>query len=289
MAGITDLLNSLPEVWQEIMMRWGGVIIRLILIIVLVRVALKFGYSVLDKILMGKRKLVTLGDRVETFNGLIKSLWRYVVIFVAILMILREFVDITPILAGAGIVGLAVGFGAQSLVKDIITGLFIIIEDQFAVGDYISTGPYSGIVEQVGLRVTRLRDFGGQLHIIPNSKIETVTNFSDGPQRSLIDVSVAYEHNIDSVLEILREECERFSGEYPQVKEGPTVLGVVDLEDSGVVIRIIARVEPMQQWFIERELRRKIKNRLDEAGIEIPYPRRVVIARQENEQKKEQE
>jgi small conductance mechanosensitive channel len=281
MDSFKELLRPLPVLAQNLLIQWGGVILRLILIIILAKLVLRFGYSLIDRIFKDKNNIITLGNKSETFSGLFKSLLRYLIIFVSILMILREFVDITPILAGAGIAGLAVGFGAQSLVKDIITGFFVIIEDQFSVGDHVTIDSYSGIVEHVGLRVTKVRDFGGQLHIFPNSRIEIITNHSQGPQRALVDIPVTYEENVDHVLEALREICEKFSREYPAVREGPEVLGVVNLGDSEVVVRIIAKTEPMQQWYIERELRRVIKNHFEQTGIEIPYPRRVLLMRSE--------
>jgi len=118
------------------------------------------------------------------------------------------------------------------------------------------------------------------LHIIPNSKIEIVTNFSRGPQRALVDISVAYEENIDYVLDVLKELCEKFAADYPDITEGPTVLGVVDMGESDVVVRIIAGTQPLQQWHIERELRREIKKCFNEKEIEIPYPKRAIYVQQ---------
>ncbi|MDO9535717.1 MAG: mechanosensitive ion channel family protein [Bacillota bacterium] len=280
-----ELFLQLTLNWQEIVFKWGGVFLRLILILVLAKFVLRFGYSIVDRVFVDKHKSISFGNRVETFSGLLKSILRYLIFFVAVLMILREFIDITPILAGAGIVGLAIGFGAQNLVRDIITGFFLVIEDQISVGDFVTIESYSGIVEQVGLRVTKIRDFGGQVHIFPNSKIEIVTNHSRGPQRALVDVSVAYEEDIDHVLKVLEEICAEFSKEHPEVKEGPLVLGVADLGDSEVVVRIIAQVEPMRQWQIERELRRTIKRQFDKLGIEIPYPRRVLFTGKDKSKK----
>jgi moderate conductance mechanosensitive channel len=280
-----ELILQLTLNWQEIVFKWGGAFLRLILILVLARFVLRFGYSIVDRVFIDRHKSITFGNRGETFSGLLKSVLRYLVFFVAILMVLREFIDITPILAGAGIVGLAIGFGAQNLVRDIITGFFLIIEDQISVGDFVTIESYSGIVEQVGLRVTKIRDFGGQVHIFPNSKIEIVTNHCRGPQRSLVDISVAYEEDIDHVLEVLEEVCAEFSKEHSEVKEGPVVLGVAELGDSEVVVRIIAQVEPMKQWQIERDLRRTIKRQFDRRGIEIPYPRRVVYTGSDKSEK----
>jgi small conductance mechanosensitive channel len=175
-----------------------------------------------------------------------------------------------------------VGFGAQSLVRDVIAGFFIILEDQFSVGDYITAGNYTGVVEELGLRITKIRDFSGELHIIPNGKIEAVTNRTRGSMRALVEVSVAYEEDIDEVLAVLAELSARFGAETAEVVEGPAVLGVVALNDTAVVIRVIARTVAMAQWKVERDLRRAIKKELDARGIEIPYPRRVVYSRSDN-------
>lgn len=281
---LREYIQQIPEGWQKVFLQWGGGFLRLILIILLAKLALNFAYKLIDSIFMQRERGLSLGEKAQMFSGFLKSFLRYLVIFIAIMMILRELkVDLTPILAGAGIAGLAIGFGAQSLVKDIITGFFIIIEDHYSVGDYVTVESLSGIVEQVGLRTTRIRDFGGQLHIIPNSRIEVVTNFSRGPQRSMVDISVSYQENIDYVLDVLKDLCEKFASENPDIIEGPTVLGVVDMGESNVIVRITARTQPMQQWHIERELRREIKKSFDQKGIEIPYPRRVLFLQQDME------
>ncbi len=276
------LWSGLSWQWQELLVHWGGTIARLIVILVLAAIVLKLGNRVINRAFEESAKRAVAESKAETFSGMLKNVWRYVVIFVALMIVLREFeVDLTPAIAGAGILGLAVGFGAQSLVKDVITGLFIVLEDQFTVGDYVSAGNCSGIVEQIGLRTTKIADFGGQTHVVPNSMITLVTNYSRGPQRSLVDVSVAYEEDVSRVLHVLKELCEEIKENYPQLTEGPNVVGVVALGDSDVVIRVVAMAEPMSQWHVERELLRSIKLRFDREGIEIPYPRRVIYPRHE--------
>lgn len=175
--------------------------------------------------------------------------------------------------------GLAVGFGAQSLVKDILTGFFILFEDQFSVGDYIQTAGVSGVVEEVGLRVTKLRDFSGELHIIPNGTVDKVTNHNRGNMRAMVDISVAYEEDPDMVRRVLDEVAAEMEGSIPTIVEGPRALGIVDLTDAAVVFRVWAKTLPMEQWAVEREMRRRIKLAFDLQNIEIPYPRRVVISK----------
>jgi moderate conductance mechanosensitive channel len=261
---------------------WGERILSILLILILARLALRFGLKLIEKLFSTKESRHTLlaENKARTLSALLCSVWRYLVYAVTAVMILARLeIAIAPILAGAGILGLAVGFGAQNLVKDIITGFFIILEDQFSVGDFITTGTYSGIVEELGLRITKIRDFSGELHILPNGSITAVTNKTRGNMRAMIDVGVAYEEDIDHVLAALEELMRTFGENDPEVLEGPTVLGVVDLADSSVEIRIMARTVPMTQWRVERDMRRIVKARFDELGIEIPYPRRVIYDR----------
>jgi moderate conductance mechanosensitive channel len=273
---------TLREFLLSLALNWGQRLLSVLLILILARLALRFGLQVTDKLFTIRTdgpSLLSEGKN-RTLSALLKSLWRYTVYAVTIVMIMARLgLEIAPILAGAGIVGLAVGFGAQNLVRDIISGFFIILEDQFSVGDFITTGSYSGIVEELGLRITKIRDFSGELHIVPNGSIAAVTNRTRGNMRAMIDVSVAYEEDLGHVLAVLEEMMAEFGQNDTDVVEGPTVLGVVDLADSSVEIRIVARTVAMTQWRVERDMRRLIKARFDELGIEIPYPRRVIYDR----------
>jgi small conductance mechanosensitive channel len=206
------------------------------------------------------------------------------VAFTPILEILG--VNISSLIAAAGVGGLAIGFGAQSLVKDVITGFFILFEDQFHVGDYIETGGKSGIVEEMALRVTKMRDFNGDLHIVPNGSIDKVTNKCRGNMRALVEIGIAYEENIDNAIRVMDEVCKEVAHENDKIIEGPTVLGVTRLGEYDVIISVMAKTQPMEQWAVERELRKRIKERLDDRGIEIPYPRRMVIQSRETKQEK---
>jgi small conductance mechanosensitive channel len=223
-------------------------------------------------------------SRMRTLAGLLKSVLRYTVYFIAIVVILETFgVKTSSIIAAAGIGGLAIGFGAQSLVKDVISGFFIIFEDYFQIGDYVETAGVSGIVEEMGLRTTKLRDFGGQLHIVPNGEITRVTNHSRGNLRAMVNVKVSYEEDLDRVIKILEEVAEEIRQKRDDIVEGPTVLGVSDFGPSEAVITVWARTLPMQQWSVERDLRKAIKERFDREGIEIPYPRMVVVDKKNKE------
>ncbi len=218
--------------------------------------------------------------RAATLGKVLRNLLRIVVWSIALLMILKELkIDIGPLLAGVGIVGLAVGFGAQSLVKDIVAGMFILVENQYDVGDVIKVAGASGKVEKVTLRSTRLRDAEGKVHIIPNGSMDVVTNMTKRYSRFVLDIGVAYKEDVDEVMALLKEigaELQadpEFGG---KILEPLQVLGVQDLADSAVVIRSLFTTKPMEQWGIGREFRRRIKNTFDAKGIEIPFPHQTI-------------
>jgi len=263
----------------------------IILLIILASsvILLKLGHSFINHFIVPYGKKLNLKEnRVETLRSILKSLWNYFIYITAFLTILAQVFENTgfakTLLTGAGILGLAVSFGAQSLVKDVISGFFILMEDQFAVGDYVTIGQTSGIVEELGLRVTKLRDFTGELHIIPNGNITIVTNKTRGPQRALVDVGVAYEEDVEKVNQVLEKVCQQIKEKYGElIFEGPKVLGIVNFGPQEMVFRVVAKVKPMEQWTIEWELRKAIKEAFNAEGIEIPYPKRVFITREERE------
>lgn len=209
--------------------------------------------------------------RARTLGGLLQSMIRYVIYFITIVMILQEFkIDTTSIVAGAGIVGLALGVGAQSLIRDFITGFFIVLENQFAVGDYIVSGDMAGTVEDIGLRVTKLRDGNGVLHIIPHGAISRVSNYTRGHMQAVVNVPVAHEADIDTVFSLLDQACIFIAKEMVEVLEGPTVLGVVDIRSQELIVRLVAKTVPLEQGKVENALRYKIKSLFDEAHIPPP-------------------
>lgn len=264
-------------------LEWGAGILKAVLVIVAARLALKLGALFIDRLLAERQASLARHyideRRARTMGALLKSLIRYAVNLVALLALLGifGFKDvIAPLLAGAGVAGLAIGFGAQNLVRDIITGFFIIFEDQFAVGDYIALDGISGTVEEMGLRITRLRDFSGQLHIVPNGKIERVTNHSRGYLQAIVDIGVAYEEDLEKVIALLRAVCSEVAA-LPEVKEGPEVLGIVNFAPFEMVLRIVAKTEPLAQWRVERELRRRTKELFDREGVKISCARNVLL------------
>ncbi|XJZ27320.1 mechanosensitive ion channel family protein [Bacillota bacterium Lsc_1132] len=219
--------------------------------------------------------------REATLLRLIDNILSYVVYFIAFMMILSVLnIDVKALLAGAGIVGLAVGFGAQSLVKDILSGFFIIFEDQFSVGDHIRVGQFEGNVEAIGLRTTKIKSWTGELHILPNGSINQVTNYSLNNSVAVVDVGIAYEEDIEKAEKVIEELLERLPEQYEELVKKPELLGVQNLGPSEIVLRIVAETLPMQHFYIARVLRKEVKLILDENGIEIPFPRLVMYSRE---------
>lgn len=219
-------------------------------------------------------------QRAKTMGGLLKSIITGVVSAVILTMMLSELgVNIAPIIASAGVIGLALGFGAQSLVKDFLSGIFMIFEDQYGVGDVVDVGEASGTVEAVGMRVTRLRDVEGTVWYVRNGEIVRVGNMSQNWSRTVLDVSVSYREDLTKVSRVLREIAhdlwvdEDFKG---QIIEEPEVWGVQELGVDGVVVRVTLKTAPLEQWAIAREMRERIKARFDYEKIQIPFPQRVV-------------
>lgn len=218
--------------------------------------------------------------RARTLASLVRSAVRYTVSIFAGLMVLDLVgIDTKSLLGGVAVVGLAVGFGAQNLVRDVISGFFILYERQYDVGDYIKAAGVAGVVEEVGLRVTRLRDWSGEVHVIPNGKIEITTNLSRAGSAALVEVTVGYEADLRLAARVMQEACDRAARELPAVTEGPRVLGVKELGESGVKFLVWARARPLEHWAVERELRLRLKEALEAAGIAIPYSRVEVYGR----------
>ncbi len=270
----------IPIIKPEDLKTAGSRVFKAILILIAARLVLRFGGVVVDHIFSRRdeESLFLEERRAQTLGVLLRSILMYVVYFVAGLMVLETFaVPTGSILASAGIAGLAVGFGAQNLVRDVITGFFIIFEDQFSVGEYVSVAGVTGVIEEMGLRTTKVREWTGQLHIIPNGEIGKVTNYNRGKMLALVNVGIAYEEDVDKAVEVLRKTSEQAYKDMAAIVDVPVVQGVVELADSAVVIRTIAQTVPGEQWAVERELRKLFKQALDANGIEIPYPRRVII------------
>jgi moderate conductance mechanosensitive channel len=214
-------------------------------------------------------------QRARTVGSLIGSVVVVIIVAITTLTILSSFIDIGPLLASVGVLGLAISFGAQSLVKDVITGTFMMLEGQFGVGDVLRIGDVAGSVEAVSLRTVTLRDSRGVVHIIPNGEITRVSNLTKRWSRALLDIGVGYREDIDNVIAVLREIGAQLKAD-PKwgalLIAEPRVLGIESFDDSAVVIRMTVDTLPQQQWDIARELRLRIKRRFDADDIEIPFP-----------------
>jgi small conductance mechanosensitive channel len=276
---------------EDLWIEAGRGFLKIIGILILANLLIRIGKVVIEKIFLLRTKSpLRISERREnTLMKLLDNVLTYIVYFVALLMILETLsFDIKALLAGAGIVGLAVGFGAQNLVRDIITGFFIIFEDQFSVGDMIRVGQFEGTVEEIGLRTTKIKSWTGELNILPNGNITEVTNFSINNSVAFVDVSIAYEGDISKAEKIIEDLLLELPDKYEEMVAPPELLGVQNLGASEIILRVVSEVLPMKHFHISRMLRKEIKMRLDEHGIEIPFPRMVMYTRPDNGgQKKE--
>ncbi|MGM0367277.1 MAG: mechanosensitive ion channel family protein [Actinomycetota bacterium] len=226
--------------------------------------------------------------RTFTFTSVISNLVMVISIIVALLIIMEEVgISVTPLLAGAGVAGIVIGFGAQSLIKDLINGTFILFEQWFQVNDIVTIGDTSGVVEKFNLRTTVLRDLEGIAHYIPNGEISMLSNRTHVWARAMVEIGVHYKENTDRVIAVLEEVFDELLSdeEFKNViLERPQILGkggVDSLGDSAVVFKIICKVVPPNQWDVGRQLRKRVKDKFDEVGIEIPFPCRNVYMREE--------
>lgn len=279
------ILVAILEVFQvhvvgpEELRQMGVALLKALGILILAQVVLRLSKVFVDYLLLNEIQKPFLNEaRRRTLSGLIKSLMVYGVYFIAGTMLLENFgVRTGSILAGVGVLGLALSFGAQNLVRDVIAGFFIIFEDQYNVGEVVQIVDVTGVVQELGLRTTQLKEWTGQLHTIPNGEVRKVANYSRGDMVAVIMLGIAYEENIDKAFEVLREEGRKAKEEIETITEEPVVQGVTELGDSHVGIRVMIKTRPGEQWGVEREMRKRYKQALDAAGIEIPYPRRVMI------------
>jgi small conductance mechanosensitive channel len=225
--------------------------------------------------------------RVNTFGSVVMYMADIVVVSAALILVINEFgIDVRPILAAAGVVGLAVGFGAQKLVQDIISGFFILLEDQIRVGDVVEVGGKSGVVESVNLRLVVLRDLHGNVHFIRTGQIDTVTNMTKDFSHYVFDMGVAYKEDVDEVMEAIRavDGEMRSDPEYSGlILEPIEILGLDRFEDSAVIVRARTKTVPIEQWKVGREFNRRLKKKFESLGMEAPYPHMVVKMAAEGE------
>ncbi|WP_312886391.1 mechanosensitive ion channel family protein [Paenibacillus plantarum] len=257
---------SKPEIIASIF--W--ITIKIVLIYVIARVIIKIADKTIAHMVIAREKSPLKIDRrrSNTISILVHNLIAYTVNLVAIMLILGQVgLNLGPLLAGAGVLGLAIGFGAQSLVKDVITGFFIIFEDQFGVGDVIQIDQFKGTVEEIGIRVTRIKSWTGEVHIIPNGNIKQVTNFSTYNSIAIVDVSIAYDADIDRAIVLLNEVVAEVHERTESIVKAPQVLGVQMVGNTDLKIRVIAECKPNKQGEVSRILNAEIKKYLDTHGI----------------------
>ncbi|RIW29518.1 mechanosensitive ion channel family protein [Bacillus salacetis] len=281
MNGFTERITDFD--WTGLLITIGISVLQIIAIYIAFLIVRGFGNKILERAFSryGEKNSISAG-RAQTLESLAKNIFSYVLIFIFFVTILQIFgIEVTAILAGAGIIGLAVGFGAQGLVSDVVTGFFILLEKQVDVGDFVTTGSFSGIVEAVGLRTTQIRSFDGTLNFVPNREITSLSNHSRGNMRALVDIGISYDDDIDKAIAVLQQVCDKAAAENENIVDGPNVIGVQSLGASDVVIRIIGKTRNMEQWGVERKLRKAIKEALDQNGIEIPYPHQVFIEKKD--------
>ena len=219
-------------------------------------------------------------QRRKTLAAVMSTAGLILIVAVTLMMVLETVgLPLGPLLATAGVASLAIGFGAQTLVKDIIGGFFILLEDQYAIGDVVQTAGVDGVVEEVNLRTTILRDVQGTVHVVPNGEIRVLSNKTKGWSRAVLEIGVGYREDPDRVIAVLEELAAEIAEDTvfgSLLLETPTVPGVEAYSDSAVTIRMMAKTVPLKQWDVARELRRRIKHRFDAEGIEMPFPQRTV-------------
>ncbi len=232
---------------------------------------------------MKSREEEEIQQRVDTLASVFTAGGRVIIVLATLLTLMPlAGISIGPLLAGVGILGLAVGFGAQSLVKDVISGLFILLDDQYSKGDVVSVGGVTGLVEDVGLRRTVLRDLDGIVHYIPNGEIGVASNFTQEYSRINLNVGVSYSEDLDHVMQVIDRVGEEMAAD-PEWGQSlitpPKALRVDNLGDSGIDIKVVGDTKPIKQWEVMGELRKRLKKAFDDEGIEIPYPHRVMVTR----------
>ena len=253
--------------------------IKIVLILIAAALINKVGKRFIAKMVVSGVKDGTKDGtekRQKTLINIFSATLKIIIWLVAIMMILSEFnINIGPILAGAGILGVALGFGAQWMIRDFLAGLFIILENQYRVGDVVCFDKTCGLVEDINLRKTILRDLDGTVHHVPNGEIKKSSNLSKSFARVNLNVGVAYKENLDKVIEVLNRVGSELA-EDPQWKDviikAPQALGVDNFADSAIIIKVLGETRALKQWDVTRELRKRIKIAFDKEGIEIPFP-----------------
>lgn len=286
-------LNIFADFWESLLengINYGWIALEILLTFVAARIALFLLKRILrsmTRYYQNKNAAPEKTKKMETAATILNSIGRYVVYFLAVAIALGKLglgATMQSMLATAGIGGLAIGIGAQSLIKDVVTGFFMLFEDQLSVGDYVAIGSITGTVENISLRTTSVRGDRGELNVIPNGTIDVMTNFTRGDYLAVVNVDVAYEADVDRALNLMLEEAEKYAAAHDFVTGKPGVTGIIAMKDSGVTLRATMKVKPLKHWETERALAIAIKQRFAEEGVEIPYSKVVVLHSEEKEE-----
>lgn len=284
-------LFNVHQLWEQLLkperiQHLLAVMIAIVVVFVITKIILKTGKNVIQKMLMPRKGVQDYRkklSRSETLVPFFHSIFTFFVYFIAITIILRKIgIDTSAIIASAGVLGLAIGFGAQTIVKDFISGIFILLDGTISVGDVITANSHTGTVESMNLRHIQLRKFSGELWTLPNGQIANFGNYNKDWTRAMVEVDLAYEQDIEKGMKELESIGQQWAEKNKDIiLEPPVVQGVLSLGESGITIRLIAKVKPMMHWGAERDLKRLIKNHFDSQGVEIPFNRQVIYLRKE--------
>lgn len=280
-----DVLGTLEMARQWLLTSGVQIVVLVILVLVALKMAKVIGGKLNTRFKKGRDE--EYQKRADTLSQIVQVVISIVILAVGLIIVLGELgIQIGPILATAGVFGLAIGFGAQSIVKDVISGFFLLLEDQIRVGDVVEVAGKGGIVERVGLRMVILRDLAGNVHFITNGQIDTVTNMTKEYSRYVFEIGVAYREDVDHVIRVIREIDEelRQDAEFgPAILEPIEILGLDKFADSAVVIKARNKTKPIMQWTVGREFNRRLKKRFDQEGIEIPFPHQTLYFGQDKQ------
>lgn len=267
--------------WTDILRNTGILVGKLVLIWIAYLIAKSIGNRLITRSFNKVRNKGKISEgRATVLERLMFSVLAYTLGFLVIVIVFGIFgLPISGLIAGAGVVGLAIGFGAQGIVSDVVTGFFILVEKWADVGDYIITAGVDGVVEEVGLRTTKIRDFDGILHYIPNRNIENLSNYSRGNMRALVDMGISYNQNADQVMQIAQDVCTQLANADENIVEGPNVDGLELIEDNKMVLRVSAQTVNMMQWGVQRKLWKALKEAFDENNIDMPYEYQVNVVK----------
>ena len=266
-----DILSGLPVLTTKLLMAGLTIFIGVILI--------RIGRRMISSIvrMRGQKGMKTV-QQLNTVKSLVTSIFNYIMYFIIVTIALSIFgVNVSSLLAVAGVSGIAIAFGAQTLIKDIISGMFIWMEGSIAVGDVVSINSLSGTVENITIRTTVVRDYNGNIYVIPNGDIRTLTNMSRGFKRAIVDIRCPYEADQAHIVDILNDEMEKAGREIDGLMETPVVMSILSFDTDAVMVRIAAQCPVGENWRIERDLRSRVKARFDKEGIEMPHYQKVVL------------